>query len=163
MLHSNVSKNQGFTLIESLIVVSITGILLAIGIPSLLAAQNRAKLGQATDLVIASLQEAQGESMRHSQGCTLTLDRINNKIYGLSGCLVSGDRFLPDAISLNYTGAANTIEYGIRGNTTSNKTIVLKIKDSSTNARCLTISAPLGIIRVGSYNPNTFVCEKLVN
>jgi prepilin-type N-terminal cleavage/methylation domain-containing protein len=161
MLHCNVSKNLGFTLIESLIVVSIAGILIAMAIPSFVAAQNRAKLAQATDLVVASLQQAQREAIRRNQSCTLTLDKIDRKILGQQGCLLSGDRHLPDAIDLDYTGASGDIQYGIRGNTTTNKSVILAIRDSPGNTRCLTVSAPLGIIRLGSYDLNSNACRKL--
>jgi prepilin-type N-terminal cleavage/methylation domain-containing protein len=164
MLHSNVSRDRivGFTLIESLIVVSIAGILMAISIPSLLAAQNRAKLAQAQDLVVASLQESQREATRRNQSCTVTFDKRNNKILGEGGCLLSGDRILPSGVSLNYTGTATGIQYGIRGNTTTNKTVILGIKANAPNpTRCLTISAPLGMIRLGSYDQLTNSCGKL--
>ena len=163
MLHSNVSKKLGFTLIESLIVVSIAGILIAMAIPSFLAAQNRAKLAQATDMVVATLQEAQREAIRRNQSCTLTLDKIDRKILGQQGCLLSGDRNLPDAIDLDYTGASGDIQYGIRGNTTTNKSVILAIRDSPSNTRCLTVSAPLGIIRLGSYDLNSNTCRKLIS
>jgi prepilin-type N-terminal cleavage/methylation domain-containing protein len=161
MLHSNVSKDLGLTLLESLIVVAIVGILMAMGIPSLIAAQQRAQLAQATDLVVASLQQAQREAIRRNQSCTLTLDKIDRKISGQQGCLLSGDRNLPNAIDLDYTGAAGTIQYGIRGNTTSNKSVILAIRDSPKQTRCLTVSAPLGIIRLGSYDLSTNTCRKL--
>jgi prepilin-type N-terminal cleavage/methylation domain-containing protein len=171
MLRSNVSNDRGFTLIESLVVVSIAGILISLAIPSLLAAQNRAQLSQSVDIVMASLQEAQREAMRRNKSCELTLDKVNNKIQGEAGCLLSGDRYLPDSVSLDYTGTGQSIEYGIRGNTTSNKAIILAIKDSYSqnssgknipkNARCLTVSAPLGIIRLGRYDSLTNSCEKL--
>jgi prepilin-type N-terminal cleavage/methylation domain-containing protein len=160
MLHSNVSKNLGFTLIETLIVLAIVGILIAMAIPSFLAALNRAKLAQATDLVVASLQEAQRESIRRNRSCTLTLDKVSRKIVGQQGCLLSGDRHLPDPIDLDYTGTGS-IQYGIRGNTTTNKSVVLAIRDSPNNTRCLTVSAPLGIIRLGSYDLGTNTCRKL--
>jgi prepilin-type N-terminal cleavage/methylation domain-containing protein len=161
MLHSNASKGIGFTLLESLIAVSIVGILVAMGIPSLIAAQNRAKLAQATDMVVASLQESQREAIRRNQSCTLTLDKVGRKITGQQGCLSSGDRNLPDAINLDYTGASGDIQYGIRGNTTTNKSIILAIGNSPSNARCLTVSAPLGIIRLGSYDLSSNTCRKL--
>jgi prepilin-type N-terminal cleavage/methylation domain-containing protein len=163
MLHSNVSKDLGFTLTESIIVVAIVGILVAMAIPSLKAAIDRAKLAQATDLVVASLQQAQQEAIRRNKSCTLTLDKVNRKIAGSEGCLLSGDRYLPDAIDLDYTGTTGDIQYGMRGNTTTNKSIVLEIRDNHSNTRCLTVSAPLGIIRLGSYDLGTHTCRKLNN
>jgi prepilin-type N-terminal cleavage/methylation domain-containing protein len=161
MLHSNASKDLGFTLAESLIVVAIVGILVAIAIPSLKAAIDRANLAQATDMVVGSFQQAQREAMRRDRGCTLTLDRIGRKIVGEQGCLLDGDRYLPASISIDYTGADGEIQYGIRGNTTTNKTVILSVRDSPRNKRCLTVSAPLGIIRLGSYDEIDLACRKL--
>ena len=86
MLHSNVSNQHGFTLLESLIVLAIVAILAAMAIPSLLAAQNRAKLSQSTDMVVASLQESQREAIRRNKSCIVTLDKVDNKILGDGGC-----------------------------------------------------------------------------
>ena len=161
MLHSNVSKGLGFTLLELLVVISIVGILTAMAVPSLLAAQNRARLAQATDLLVANLQQAQREAIRRNQSCTLTVNKDSNKISGQQGCLLSGDVSLPEAIDLDYTGGSGAIQYGIRGNTSTNKSFILAIKDNPINARCLTISAPLGIIRLGSYDAASGSCRKL--
>jgi prepilin-type N-terminal cleavage/methylation domain-containing protein len=163
MLHSNVSKQHGFTLLESLIVLAIVGILAAMGIPSLLAAQNRAKLAQSTDIVVASLQESQREAIRRNQSCVVTLDKVNNKISGDDGCLLTGDRNLPDAIDLDYTGTNGELRYGMRGNITTNKSVFLKVKDSPAVSRGLTVSAPLGIIRLGTYDAIANTCRKLSN
>ncbi len=161
MLHSNASRQHGFTLAETLVVLAIVGILAAMAIPSFIAAQNRAKLAQSTDTVVASLQESQREAIRRNKSCILTLDKVNNKIIGDDGCLLTGDRNLPDAIDLDYTGANGDIRYGMSGNTTTNKSIILKVKDSPVISRCLTISAPLGIIRLGTYDAGTNTCRKL--
>lgn len=159
MPHSSVSRDFGFTLAESLIVVAIGGILAAMAIPSMSAAINRAKLAQATEMVVASLQEAQREAIRRNRSCTVTLDKIDRKIAGQQGCLLTGDRILPTEIELSYTGDGE-IKYGIRGNTTNNESVVLKTVGSP-NYRCLTVSAPLGIIRLGSYDPTAEICDKL--
>ncbi len=161
MLHSSVSKERGFTTLELAIVMAIVGIFVAIGMPSLIAAIHHVELARATDLVVTSLQESQRAVTRQSKSCMVTLDKARNKIVGDDGCLLSGDRHLPDAISLDYTGSDGYIRYGIRGNTTTNKSVILKIKDSPNNSRCLTISAPLGIIRLGSYDDITHSCRKL--
>lgn len=161
MLHSNVSKQLGFTLVESLIVVAIIGILVAMAIPSFIAAQNRARLNQAMEMVVASLQQSQREAVRRNQSCSVTLDKNADKIAGQQGCLLSGDVILPEAIDLDYTGASGDIQYGIRGNTTTNKSIFLRVKDNLTNGRCLTVSAPLGIIRLGTYDASSGSCRKL--
>jgi prepilin-type N-terminal cleavage/methylation domain-containing protein len=162
MLHSSASKARGFTLTESLIVVAIVGILVAMALPSMKAAIDRANLVRATDMVVGSLQEAQREAMRRDRGCTLTLDKVNRKIVGEQGCLLTGDRYLPESIEIDYTGATGDIQYGIRGNTTTNKAVTLSVRDSRRNKRCLTISAPLGIIRLGTYDELASACRKLI-
>jgi prepilin-type N-terminal cleavage/methylation domain-containing protein len=162
MLHSSASKARGFTLTESLIVVAIVGILVAMALPSMKAAIDRANLVRATDMVFGSLQEAQREAMRRDRGCTLTLDKVNRKIVGEQGCLLTGDRYLPESIEIDYTGATGDIQYGIRGNTTTNKSVTLSVRDSRRNKRCLTISAPLGIIRLGTYDELASACRKLI-
>jgi Tfp pilus assembly protein FimT len=161
MPHSSVSRACGFTLAESLIIVAIVGILVAIAHPSLKAAIDRASLTQSTNMVVGSLQQAQREAMRRDRSCTLTLDKVARKIVGDRGCILDGDRTLPESISIDYTGAAGEIQYGIRGNTTTNKTVILAVRDSPRNKRCLTVSAPLGIIRLGSYDEIDRSCRKL--
>lgn len=155
MPRCNVSNSAGLTLLESTIVIAIIGILMAIGIPSLLALQDRLRLAQAQDMVVASLLETQNEAIRRARNCKLTLVKTDRKIISSQGCLLAGDRQLPDRIALNYSGASGEIEYGIRGNTTTNKSIVVFVQGTPSNARCLTVSAPLGIIRPGSYNLNS--------
>ncbi len=162
MLHSSANKARGFTLAESLIIVAIVGILVAMAVPSMKAAIDRANLVRATDMVVASLQEAQREAMRRDRACTLTLDKVGRKIVGEQGCLLTGDRYLPEPIEIDYTGATGEIQYGIRGNTTTNKAVILSVGNSRQNTRCLTISAPLGIIRLGTYDPIARACRKLI-
>jgi prepilin-type N-terminal cleavage/methylation domain-containing protein len=161
MLHLGVSKVRGFTLAELLIIVAIVGILVAIAFPSFKAAIDRANLTRATEMVVGSLQQAQREAMRRDRNCTSILDKVGRKIVGDRGCLLDGDRSLPAAIDLDYTGATGEIQYGIRGNTTTNKTVILSVRDSPQNKRCLTVSAPLGIIRLGSYDETDRTCRKL--
>jgi prepilin-type N-terminal cleavage/methylation domain-containing protein len=144
---------SGFTLIETLVVLAIIGILSALAIPSFIAIYQKTQLTQSVDLVAGSLREAQFTAMRRRQNCDLTIDKRTQSIGTNQSCLATGDRVLPNSISLDYTGTTNKIQYGIRGNTTTNKSIMLGIKDvHKTPQKCITISAPLGIIRVGDYD-----------
>jgi prepilin-type N-terminal cleavage/methylation domain-containing protein len=153
-------NNDGFTLVETLIVLVIVGILLAIATPSFLAMNNKAKLNDALNTVRGAMLEAQREAMRKSKNCTVTLNATTNKITSSDGCLVTGDRTLPQGIILAYNGS-DTINYGMRGNTTTNKTIRLSLADGSGQTKCLAVSLPLGIIRLGIYDANaTPPCKK---
>ena len=154
-------NSQGFTIAETLMILVIVGILSAIAAPSFLAMNNKAKLDNAVNTVRAALQEAQREAMRKSKNCTLTLNTPNNNITSNDGCLVTGDRTLPKGVTMAYNGS-NTINYGMRGNTTTNKTIRLSLSDGSGQTKCLAVSLPLGMIRTGIYDTtaNPPVCKK---
>jgi type II secretory pathway pseudopilin PulG len=153
-------NSHGFTIAETLIILVIVSILLMFTAPSFLAMNNKAKLNHAVNTVRGALQEAQREAMRKSKNCTLTLNTPNN-ITSNDGCLVTGDRTLPEGVTMAYNGS-NTINYGMRGNTTTNKTIRLSLADGSGQTKCIAVSLPLGMIRTGIYDTtvNPPVCKK---
>ena len=154
-------NTHGFTLIETVLIVAIIGIIAAFAAPSFLAMNNKAKLNDAVNTVKGALQEAQTEAIRKSKNCTLTLNTLANNITSNNGCLLTGDRTLPQGVTMAYNGS-NTINYGMRGNTTTNKTIRLSLSDGSGQTKCLAVSLPLGIIRTGIYDTNATppVCKK---
>ena len=80
----NHRTRSGFSLIELLIVIAIIGILSAIGTPTLLNAQRRARLGEAQTLVISELERARSSSRRFNtaQTVTWTSTSINGKTFG---------------------------------------------------------------------------------
>jgi prepilin-type N-terminal cleavage/methylation domain-containing protein len=155
---------MGFSLLEILIVLFILGIIAAWGIPSFLAANQKSKLEQSLNVIIAVLQEGQRESIRKNRVCGINFHRVSGEISSDNNCLLYGDQKLSKEISLNFTSNVDTvtINYGLRGNTTNNQTFILGIKDSpNVTQKCVTVSAPLGIIRVGRYDRDRRVCEKL--
>ena len=78
----------------------------------------------------------------------------------VDGCLVTGYCTLPQGVSLAFNGGS-TINYGMRGNTTTNKTIRLALADGSGETKCLAISMPIGVIRTGIYDATaTPSCKK---
>jgi prepilin-type N-terminal cleavage/methylation domain-containing protein len=157
------SQPNGFNLLEVLIVLFILGLIAAWGIPSFLAANHKAQLEQSVNTIIAVLQEGQREAIRQNKTCGIKFDRLSNEISSSNGCLIYGSRKLNNSVSLNFTSNVTilTIDYGLRGNTTNNQTFILGIKDTPNVLRkCIALSAPLGITRIGQYNSSNQVCEK---
>ncbi|WP_430013079.1 pilus assembly FimT family protein [Microcystis ichthyoblabe FBCC-A1114] len=64
-------KNQGFTLLEILVALAITGILAALTGPNLLAWLNRNEVQQATDAIQLALEDAQRQAIRRGKSCTI--------------------------------------------------------------------------------------------
>lgn len=157
MLFRNAHKtSQGFTLIETLTVLIVIGILSAIAVPSFLALLNRNKVNDAVAKVQGALQEAQREAIRRSRSCIVTLNTTNQKV--TSPCLITGDRTLPNGVAIvtNLGGTPPSITFSFRGNTTDSGAIVLYMSDGSIPKKgCLVISNGLGIMRSGVYNGST--------
>ncbi len=81
MLLCNVrNNNKGFTLIETLIIVVIIGILSAIAAPSFLSMFNKNKVNNALVQVRGALQEAQREAIRRSRRCQVGLSSGNQSM-----------------------------------------------------------------------------------
>jgi len=159
MLLLKTSKtNQGFTLIEVLIVLFIFGILSSFAAPSFLAMKERSQVNDALNTVQGALREAQTEAIRKSKNCNITLSATT--ITSSNGCLITGDRTLPPGVVMAASNG-NTINYGIRGNTTftnptlTTQTIGVYLSNGAGKQKCLQVSSPLGIIRTGIYDPTT--------
>lgn len=155
MLLCNAHKNsQGFTLIETVVILLIVGILSAIAAPSFLGLLNRSKVNNAVAQTQGALQEAQREAIRKSKTCTVTVPPGSNvTLTSTNNCLVTGARTLT-GISIRRDNSLETITFDFKGRTTagaSDKAIVLSLINDTSSERCLMISKPLGLIRTGTY------------
>jgi len=151
MLPFYVHKNdQGFTLIETLIIVMIIGILSAISAPSYLAFNSKRKVNDAVAKVQGALQECQRESIRRSKSYTVTLNTTDKKVTG--DCLVTGERIIDSSVSVQSN--ETSIAFSYRGTITlpDSGTVVFSNTNTPNEKKCLVISSPLGIIRTGKYN-----------
>jgi prepilin-type N-terminal cleavage/methylation domain-containing protein len=150
MLLFNARKNsQGFTLIETLIIVVIIGILSAIAVPSFLALLDRSKVNSALSQVQGVLQQAQREAIRKSKPCTVTLAPATKQV--TANCSVTSDRTLNSSIGMETN--ETSIQFSYRGTITLSDagTVVFFTESNPTKKKCLVISKPLGIIRTGNY------------
>lgn len=153
MLLSNArNKDRGFTLIETLIILVIIGVLSAIAAPSFLSLFKRNKVNDALVQVQGALQEAQRQAIRNNKSCTVTIDTTNKKV--TAPCLVTGDRILDSSISM--ATSETSIQFSIKGTITlaDAGTVVVSSADTSKKS-CLVISSPLGIMRTGEYSGST--------
>lgn len=162
MLPYNAHNNSnGFTLIETLVIVIIIGILSAISAPSFLGMLNRGRVNSALSEIQGALQQAQREAMRKSISCKVNLNNntVTNDSSNSSNCLVTGNRTLPNGIVMvtNISGTPPQIDFSYRGTITlpDSGTIVLSSNDNPNFKKCLVISSPLGIIRTGNYKDLT--------
>ena len=126
-------KNQGFTLLEILVALAITGILAALTGPNLLAWLNSNTVQQATDSIQSALQDAQKQAMRRGRICTINFTNgtgTNPTVYSQitaseAGCLVAtntnaGSLSLPQEVFMvvsNFPtlGSSPGVQFSFRG------------------------------------------------
>ncbi|MGF1602718.1 MAG: GspH/FimT family pseudopilin [Thermosynechococcaceae cyanobacterium] len=157
---------QGFTLIEMLISIMVTGILAAIAAPSFLSWVNSKRVDDALALMEGAIKESQSVAIKKSQPCTVDIGpTITAVVTGTTNsCLSTGPRDLtklgiktlaPGAndtgVSIAFSGGDNKVVFSPKGSTTTDKTIVVYRTDGSGKMRCLVVSSGLGLLRVGNY------------
>jgi type IV fimbrial biogenesis protein FimT len=142
---------RGFTLIEALVVLSIAGILLAIGVPNLsfLIASMNAR--SASFDLVADLATARSEAIKRNQPVTVEPVVAGNWSQGwriVAGATTLREHVaLPSALSV--TDAPASLQFrpnGRVGTDTSDVNMEWKITSSNSTPRCVVIT-PTGSAR----------------
>lgn len=173
---SKLKPNQGFTMVEILIIIIIVGVLSAIAAPAFLGVLNRNKITDAASKMRGALQEAQREAMRKSKNCGVTITVMSPQVTGSTvtgtdgevtsstGCLVTGSRtFKGISLAQNGNSGVNpwTITFDYKGRTTNSGTITFSLPDSTANRRCIVLSNGIGLIRAGTYDGSSCTTSQL--
>lgn len=110
-------SQKGFTLIETLIIVVVMGVLTAIATPSLMSVMDSAKINQTIAEVRGTLQEGQRQAIRNNQPCTVGLflsdgtktdDKSNNGNRGIGNGNGTGNK--PSGTPSTVTPPSPTVE-----------------------------------------------------
>jgi prepilin-type N-terminal cleavage/methylation domain-containing protein len=174
-LHNYRKKSQsGFTLIEGLITIAVMGIFASIATPSFSAWLNNKKVEDVTAQIEGAIKEAQLESIKRSQSCTLNIDVDITSTP--TNCLTTGARDLrklgistlsnnDSGISISTTtnlGTPATLQFSYKGTIptlsgtgTGVITIYQSTGSASRKMRCIAIASGIGIIRPGTYTGTT--------
>ncbi len=145
-------SSSGFTLIETLAVAIIIGILAVIALPNFLGLLSRNRVNEALENINGAIKETQRQAIRKRQFCRVNIDPVTNTISGNpSDCLLS-TREITDSIDIrtNLSGTPPNISFSAKGSTTKSGTIVVS-SETSNLQRCFVISLGLGITRTGEY------------
>lgn len=151
MLLSSVRRtSQGFTLIETLIIIAVVGILAAIAAPSFLGLLNQKRVDDALAKFQGALQEAQREAIRKSQSCAVTVPSGSGQTL-TSPCFVTGSRTF-EGISIRRPNTISSITFNLKGATSSSGTTVFALSNATaTKQKCLVIAPGIGLMRTGNY------------
>lgn len=186
LLYNVRQNNHGFTIIETLTILIIIGILSAIAAPSFLSLFNRNKVSGAIEQLQSSLQEAQREAIRRNKACTVYLpDATQAQL--ISDCFITSDGTstgilgVPNGLAIkkmdkmsiisNFSSNPKKITFSFKGNTIVDlpvnvdyAIIVLFSSDTFTQKKtCLVTSNGIGIMRNGKYNGSTTAADITIN
>jgi prepilin-type N-terminal cleavage/methylation domain-containing protein len=168
-------KQEGFTLIETLVTVVIVGVVAAIAIPSFTGWMTTKRIEDTLARVEGALKEARSSAVKKNRSCTLLItvqnvsairvDSVTGSTSPDPACLPSGERDFsginPNISLLGTGGTSGTlVTFSLRGTTPITQTteaILVRRRDRNDDQKikCLVLSSGIGAIRTGSYSEST--------
>lgn len=123
------SAQQGFTLIEMMVVVTIMGILLAVVSPSIEDSLQKQRNRENTQILVAALRDARTESQLLQKNVTLSFNNANNTITLTASAVgSSNDDITLRSYNLNKKSVITTSgNIVFRANKTTDKAVIFDI------------------------------------
>jgi len=147
--------DNGFSLLELLLVASILGITTGISLPSFFRQWEDARLNAANKTLRSWLDDQRRKAIQNSSPCDITINASKASVS--SQCdfesTAGSSLELPSAIdqgeglTLSINQGDSSWSFSPRGTTTSTTELRLGLDGSQDLGRCLSLSAPLGVIR----------------
>jgi prepilin-type N-terminal cleavage/methylation domain-containing protein len=131
---------RGFTLVETVMVIVLAGMLLSIALPRFREQRRRYQLDTAVYQLAGDLRRAQVEAIRRNQ--PVTLERINDSTYNID---FVGDRRIEDGVRFNIGLSADSVRLAAFGPPTTGARSFVVERDGA--QKTVTVSAA-GLITV---------------
>ena len=148
-------SNKGFSLLELLLAVSIIGIISSITLPSFFREWEDTRLNAANKALSSWLDDQRRKAIQNSSPCDITINA--NQVSATSQCdfesAIGSSLDLPsqieqtDGLTLSINQGISSWSFSPRGTTTTSTELRLSLDGSQDLGRCLSLSAPLGLIR----------------
>jgi Tfp pilus assembly protein FimT len=159
------SSTSGFTLLETIVIVAIIGILVAIAVPSWISFLNTQQLNIARDEVYQAIRQAQTSARYHRVIWQTSFRQQNDTVqWAIHPANISpttwknlvGNIQLDGETSLQLAGGVRRIQFDEDGNVNGQLgRITLSNPRDSRTKRCVIVSTLIGSIRVSADNPRS--------
>ena len=150
------NSNRGLTLVETLVVVIMVGVLAAISAPSFLSWLESRRVAEAMAQLEGAIREGQRQAMRSNTNCVINVPSGANPTITATPatCLPTGPRNLENVTVRRNSGTngLHQIRFGFQGRTANTGTAVVALTANPTLQRCLVIAPGLGVMRTGIYS-----------